>query len=67
MHLQQLYDTLQPMGITNQGFKLLVRYCANAGVLVKLQEMVERNDDKLLAVIIASNAGIIATEGGLIG
>lgn len=65
MHLQQLYDTLQPMGITNQGFQILVRYCAKAGVLVKLQEMVERNDDKLLAVIIASNAGIISTEGRL--
>jgi hypothetical protein len=65
MTLQHVYDVLQPLGITNAGFKNLMRWVANAGKLVELQAVIERNDQTLLHIIIlASNDNTIIKEGG---
>ena len=65
MTLQHVYDVLHPLGITNAGFKNLMRWVANAGKLVELQAVIERNDQTLLHIIIlASNDNTIIKEGG---
>jgi hypothetical protein len=65
MTLQDVYDVLQPLGITNAGFKNLMRWVANAGKLVELQAVIERNDQTLLHIIIGlSNDNRITKEGG---
>jgi hypothetical protein len=65
MTLQDVYNVLHPLGITNAGFKNLMRWVANAGKLVELQAVIERNDQTLLHIIIGlSNDNTITKEGG---
>jgi hypothetical protein len=65
MTLQDVYNFLHPLGITNAGFKNLMRWVANEGKLVELQALIERNDQTLLHIIIlASNDNTIIKEGG---
>jgi hypothetical protein len=65
MTLQHVYDILQPLGITNAGFKNLMRWVANEGKLVELQAVIERNDLVILDIIIGlSNDNTITKEGG---
>ena len=65
MTLQHVYDVLHPLGITNAGFKNLMRWVANEGKLVELQAVIERNDLVILDIIIGlSNDNSIIKEGG---
>jgi hypothetical protein len=65
MTLQDVYNVLHPLGITNAGFKNLMRWVANAGKLVELQAVIERNDLVILDIIIGlSNDNTITKEGG---
>jgi hypothetical protein len=65
MTLQHVYDVLHPLGITNAGFKNLMRWVANEGKLVELQAVIERNDLVILDIIIhLSNDNTITKEGG---
>jgi hypothetical protein len=65
MTLQHVYDVLHPLGITNAGFKNLMRWVANEGKLVQLQAVIERNDLVILDIIIhLSNDNTIIKEGG---
>jgi hypothetical protein len=67
MTLQHVYDVLHPLGITNAGFKNLMRWVANAGKLVELQAVIERNDLVILDIIIhLSNDNTITKEGGYV-
>lgn len=65
MTLQHVYNFLHPLGITNAGFKNLMRWVANEGKLVELQAVIERNDLVILDIIIhLSNDNTIIKEGG---
>jgi hypothetical protein len=65
MTLQDVYNFLHPLGITNAGFKNLMRWVANEGKLVELQALIERNDLVILDIIIhLSNDNTITKEGG---
>jgi hypothetical protein len=65
MTLQDVYNILHPLGITNAGFKNLMRWVANEGKLVELQAVIERNDLVILDIIIhLSNDNTITKEGG---
>ena len=67
MTLQHVYDVLHPLGITNAGFKNLMRWVANEGKLVELQAVIERNDLVILDIIIhLSNDNTITKEGGYV-